>query len=115
MPEIDEEILGHWLTDETLFFSSQDEDLLMQDISTQRLIEALSKAAPGRVRQIYEILAVKLHDDTFSSKEERKQTIAFMDENRSEWENANIWPYIRDGMEKKIRRHKNFFWRLFGA
>ena len=67
MTEIDDELLSAWLDDESLYFMSQDEDLIMADIPTTRLIKAIDQGSSMRVAQLLEVLCVKLHDENFTT------------------------------------------------
>ena len=103
LPKIDDELLTQWLADEKLYFLSQDEDLLMTNISTNRIIQAIVRASPMRARTLFSVLCLKLDSDSFESKDERHATIIYLEENRTNWESL----YIRKAVDEKLRQQRN--------
>lgn len=114
-PDMDDELMMNWLENESLYIIEQDEDLMLMNISTQRLKNYINIAPPNRKALLFEALLVKLHDEEFSSKHERQETIDYLSSMQEQWENGHAWDYIKKGVEKKIRRNRNFVWKLFGA
>ena len=55
MPPVDRELLDLWMADIELCFMSQDEELMMTDLSVATLIDALAQDGP-RQMQLFEVL-----------------------------------------------------------
>lgn len=72
-----------WLANEKLYFIPQDEDLIMKDISTERLIAAINSASPTRKEQLLRVLRAKLHGENFSSIDEKITTISYLESNNA--------------------------------
>lgn len=101
MPNIDKEILSAWIKNKNLFFSNQDENLIMASIPAVLIIEAHAEAASARKRQLLGALLVKLHDEVFSCPDERKSTVEFLMQHQPRWKKASVG-YIVKGVRKKL-------------
>ena len=94
MPQIDAELLQHWLNDRKLSFSSQDEDLMMADLRTETIVDVLP--AKGHRRQaLIGVLLVEVHDDVFENPEERQSCLAWLRAHKKEWDKKPFWAYLR--------------------
>ena len=105
-PDMDRELLEIWSEDPALSFCSDDQDLIIADTQFPLLLEFYlsKKTAPEQKAWLMSAMLVKLDNDNFQDDSERKETMKFLKDHQSQWDNGRGWPYLVKRVKARLKQ-----------
>ena len=95
-PDLDDpELLQAWLSDKKLYFSSQDEELMLVDVRSSVLVELIESEATPPVRRgtLFLALVYKTVGKYFHNPDDARIAKEYLRETHADWGNSKAIPF----------------------